>query len=153
MKRDAILSLLAPTVGGLLPTGAPPQALALLMDHLGGRVNDREPPAAVWGNPTPVSDLQQLVKNMARRREGWGGKQWGALEELISRESGWDPNADNPTSTAHGLFQFLDSTRQNYGVTTNSPLRKQVRAGLNYIDDRYDSPAAALRFHDRMNWY
>lgn len=153
MKQDAILSLLTPTLGNLLPAGAPPQAMALLMDQLGGQ-NNPEPPAASYGNPTPVSDLQEMVKRMARRREGWGGKQWGALEELISRESSWNPRAENPTSTASELFQFLDSTAANYGLKpTGNPVRAQARAGLQYIEDRYGTPRAALRFHDKNNWY
>jgi len=32
---------------------------------------------------------------------------------LIIAESGWNPNAKNPASTAHGLGQFLDSTWDN----------------------------------------
>jgi len=32
---------------------------------------------------------------------------------LIISESGWNPNAKNPISTAHGLGQFLDSTWNN----------------------------------------
>ena len=32
------------------------------------------------------------------------------LNNLIKCESGWDPNAKNPKSTAKGLCQFLDST-------------------------------------------
>lgn len=152
MKQDAILSLLTPTISNLLPAGAPPQALAMLMGQLGGQ-NNPEPPAASYGNPTPVSDLQEMTKRMARRLEGWRGGQWGALEELISRESGWDPYAENPTSSAADLFQFLDSTRANYNLPLHANPRRQVRAGLQYIEDRYGTPKAALAHHNRMNWY
>lgn len=35
---------------------------------------------------------------------------WGrtCIRAVISNESGWDPSAKNPTSTASGLLQFLD---------------------------------------------
>jgi len=34
------------------------------------------------------------------------------LEEIIKRESGGDPNAKNPKSTAYGYCQFIDQTWQ-----------------------------------------
>lgn len=96
-------------------------------------------------------DLKSMVRQMAEEM-GWGADQWPALEELVQRESSWNPTAQNPTSTAFGLFQFLDSTWKNYGTKTSDPAA-QAQAGLAYIRDRYGSPAAALAFHDRKNWY
>lgn len=77
-----------------------------------------------------------------------------ALDRLIQKESSWNPKAKNPTSTAHGLFQFLDSTRKNYGIQgrTEDPY-VQAKAGLKYIKDRYGTVEAALAFHDKNNWY
>ena len=34
---------------------------------------------------------------------------------VLARESGGNPLAENPTSTASGLWQFLDSTWAGYG--------------------------------------
>jgi len=34
-------------------------------------------------------------------------------DSIITKESGWNPEAKNPVSTAHGLGQFLDSTWNN----------------------------------------
>lgn len=34
---------------------------------------------------------------------------------VLSRESGGNPKAENPTSTASGLWQFIDSTWAGYG--------------------------------------
>ena len=33
---------------------------------------------------------------------------WPALNQLVRNESSWNPNAQNPSSSAYGLFQFLD---------------------------------------------
>jgi len=41
----------------------------------------------------------------------------GYLERTAQIESGMDPNARNPNSTAGGLFQFLDSTAEAYNLT------------------------------------
>lgn len=96
------------------------------------------------GSRAPIGDVRSLVQSLAAKR-GWSGNQWDALADLIQRESGWNPTAANPTSSAYGLFQFLDSTRKNYGITRQSPLEAQINAGLQYIADRYQDPQRALQ--------
>lgn len=75
--------------------------------------------------------------------------------EIVARESSFRSDAKNPTSTARGLFQFLDSTRQNYGgssVNWDDPVA-QALAGVQYIKDRYSTPEKAIAFHNKNNWY
>lgn len=40
----------------------------------------------------------------------------------IGQESGWDPNAKNPTTTATGLGQFVKGTAQQFGIDPLDPL-------------------------------
>jgi hypothetical protein len=102
------------------------------------------------GTGGPIKDY---ARRIAAERYGWGEDQWAALDELVQRESSWRPDADNPRSTAYGLFQFLNGTWAGTGVErTNDPYR-QIDAGLIYVQNRYGSPSAALAFHDRNNWY
>jgi hypothetical protein len=108
-------------------------------------------PASAPTGSAASGGIKGMVRQMAAEM-GWGDDQWGALEELVTRESSWNPEAQNPTSTAYGLFQFLDSTWANYGQKTSDPAA-QARAGLAYIRDRYGSPQAALSFHDKNNYY
>lgn len=85
---------------------------------------------------------------------GWdSGANWAALDRLIAKESSWNPNAQNPTSTAYGLFQFLNGTWGSTGVAKTSDPGRQAEAGLRYIQSRYGNPVAALDFHNRNNWY
>jgi hypothetical protein len=77
----------------------------------------------------------------------------GALVELWNKESGWNPNAQNPTSTAYGIAQFLNGTWGGTGFQKTNDPYTQIRAGLQYIKGRYGSPSAALSFHHRNNWY
>lgn len=73
----------------------------------------------------------------------------------MARESSFNPNAKNPKSTAQGLFQFLNSTRKNYGgnkVNWNDPYQQTI-AGLQYIEDKYGNPEDALAFWDKNKWY
>jgi hypothetical protein len=100
----------------------------------------------------PTSDVQRMVQQMAASMFGWGGGQWNALDWLVSHESSWNPNAQNPTSSAYGLFQFLDGTWGPYGPKTSDP-RKQAEYGLRYIKDRYGSPEKAKAFWEGHHWY
>jgi hypothetical protein len=78
--------------------------------------------------------------------KGWTGNQWSCLDELVWRESRWKINADNPNSSAFGLFQMLRTPE-------DTEIEEQTKRGLRYIEHRYDEPCSALRHHDRRNWY
>jgi hypothetical protein len=82
---------------------------------------------------------------------GWSGME-NSLNELIMGESGWDPNIHNPTSTAYGIGQFLNSTWKPYGQKTSDPY-KQIDYTLHYIKDRYGNPTRANIFKKGHNWY
>lgn len=74
---------------------------------------------------------------------GWTGPQWDALYQLWQHESGWNNTAQNPTSTAYGIAQFLNSTWGSVGATKTSDPSGQIAAGLRYIANAYGSPLAA----------
>ena len=94
--------------------------------------------------------LQSMAKSMLAAR-GWGN-QWPQFDRLVQKESSWNPNAQNRTSTAYGLGQFLNMTWRPYGPKTSDP-RKQLDYMMSYIRDRHGDPAGALAFHLRNNSY
>ena len=83
---------------------------------------------------------------------GWSASQMGPLIALWNQESGWNPIAQNPTSTAYGIAQFLDTTWAGYGPKTSDGY-KQIFYGLEYIRSRYGSPSAAWGHEQAFNWY
>jgi hypothetical protein len=119
-----------------------------------------------YGNYTsaaavPKSQLQKQAQQMAAA-QGWTGAEWNALSDLVQRESGWNPNAQNPHSTANGLGQFLDSTWKSTGYQKSSDPTIQLKALFRYVQQRYGSPTKALQFwlsrkpingRDVGNWY
>lgn len=115
-----------------------------------GLLEDVLPKSApkVPANGDPVAIGKALA-----RRYGWSGDQWRALYELWSRESGWNPQADNPTSSAFGIPQALTGTHDVSSAYLRGNPRAQIKWGLDYIDRRYGSPLEALAFHDSNNWY
>ena len=84
---------------------------------------------------------------------GWTGKELSAWYTLGMKESGWRNTAQNPTSTAYGIGQFLNSTWAGVGMTKTSDPQQQVLAMAKYIKNRYGSPSRALAFHYANNWY
>lgn len=96
------------------------------------------------GSVPNATGMAKLVQTIAQSFAGWGsGYQWDALYKLIMGESGFRSNAQNPTSTAYGLFQFLDSTWGTVGAHKTSDPTQQTIAGLKYIQRSYGSPAQA----------
>ena len=104
------------------------------------------------GAPVGAGGNVGLGQLMAARY-GWTGGQWNDLYALWRRESGWNNLAQNPTSTAFGIPQFLNSTWATVGYPKSSDSAVQIAAGLRYIDQRYGSPANAWAHETRFGWY
>lgn len=117
-------------------------------------------------NPVPVSgdysdygsSYQNFTKDLsvALSRAGVSPDWASGITELVKRESGFNPKAKNPTSTAHGYAQFLKSTRSNYekktGLSYDVPVNQLIMM-MQYVKDRYGSPDKALNFWNKNNWY
>lgn len=115
--------------------------------------------ASAWAGAPDASVVEKVKAAMATY--GWDkGAEWEALNQLIGHESSWNPNAQNPSSTAYGLFQFLDSTWAGVGGSKTSDPYQQAIYGGRYIKQRYGSPSAAWAFWQNPqpnpyggNWY
>jgi len=88
----------------------------------------------------------ESIVRAAASAYGWdSGANWEAIHFIIQHESSWNPNAQNPTSTAYGLFQML--------VETSSDPAVQAANGMAYIASRYGTPVNAMDFWQANNWY
>jgi len=106
------------------------------------------PPAAAASSPPPAP-----VPLRGGRCDLSGTS--AAERWIIMHESGGDPTAQNPASTAFGLGQLLLGNRilylgQDY-ATTNCG--KQLTAFRAYVRDRYRTAEAAQAFWQRHGWY
>lgn len=85
---------------------------------------------------------------------GFGEDQFGCLDSLYVRESGWDVYADNPTSSAYGIPQALPGNKMaSAGADWETNPVTQIRWGLGYIADRYGSPCGAWGHSQANGWY
>jgi hypothetical protein len=125
----------------------------------GTAVRDSHPGASGPSSGTPGPGTTGLsgnkaIVNKVARGYGWGsGGEWNSLVALVNSESGFRNTAQNPTSSAYGMFQFLDSTWHSYGGHKTSDPRLQSIYGLKYIKSRYGDPNHAWSFHKAHNWY
>ena len=65
------------------------------------------------GNPAfSTWEIKLTIRDAARRFHPLGGAPMALC--IADRESGFYPKADNPTSTAFGIFQIVDGTWQSW---------------------------------------
>lgn len=85
---------------------------------------------------------------------GFSASQFGCLDSLWQKESGWDPTARNPSSGAHGIPQALPGSKMaSAGADWYTDPRTQITWGLGYIEQRYGSPCAAWNHSQAVDWY
>lgn len=85
---------------------------------------------------------------------GWAADQMQCLQTLWTKESDWTTTATNPSSGAYGIVQSLPAEKMaSAGADYLTNYRTQINWGLNYIQERYQSPCGALNFHYSNNWY
>ena len=103
--------------------------------------------------------LQQRQQRQAGQVRGGGKCDLSGTSDaeyfIIMKESGGDPTADNPRSTAFGLGQLLLDGRRHYlgdnYATTDCALQLQAFRG--YVRDRYGTAENARAFWLSHGWY
>jgi hypothetical protein len=95
----------------------------------------------------------QAYQAYALGQLGGNTAQSSCLNQLWQKESGWNPKAQNPSSTAYGIPQFLNSTWASTGIAKTSDPYRQIDAGLVYIQKRYGTPCKAWAFWQSHKWY
>ena len=85
---------------------------------------------------------------------GWSDNDFECLVALWNKESGWNVNAHNSSSGAHGIPQALPASKMSSaGSDYLTSYQTQVDWGLGYISSRYGSPSAAWSHSQRTGWY
>jgi resuscitation-promoting factor RpfB len=107
--------------------------------------------AAAACGPSAGSPQQIAQQQLAAR--GWSS-QWGCLNALWTRESGWNPRAYNPSSGAYGIPQALPGSKMaSAGADWYTNPATQISWGLSYIAGRYGSPCGAWNHSLATGWY
>lgn len=75
---------------------------------------------------------------------------WGYVDSIVSRESGWNPNAVNASSGACGLGQQLPCGK--WAGAWNDPVAA-LKAMTGYVTGRYGGWPQAVAFWNANHWY
>ena len=85
---------------------------------------------------------------------GFSIDQMSCLDNLWTKESGWNHRAQNPSSGAYGIPQALPGSKMaSHGDDWQTNPATQIRWGLAYIKNRYSTPCGAWQFFQNNNWY
>ncbi|MEU1180833.1 transglycosylase SLT domain-containing protein [Streptomyces sp. NPDC005820] len=81
-------------------------------------------------------------------------KQYNAFAHIVKHESNWNVSATNSSSGAYGLVQALPGSKMaSAGSDWKTSAATQIKWGLDYMNSRYGSPAAAWNFWQANGWY
>lgn len=100
-----------------------------------------QPPAPYTGGGSPAEWMSAA---------GIAESDWGYVDYIVTRESGWDPNATNPSSGACGLVQMYPCNKA--GVNSRDPVANLAWAN-SYAIGRYGSWAGAHAFWTANHWW
>jgi hypothetical protein len=140
-----------------------PQTFVVASEHTNGVVRDvfgsemiiieaPKPNAPAVGIPDPGT-AQAIAYDMVIAR-GWGAGEFDCLVSLWNRESGWNVNAHNASSGAHGIPQALPGEKMaSVGADWATNPATQITWGLGYIEGRYGTPCGAWAMSEEQGWY
>ena len=101
--------------------------------------------------PVSSGSARAIARSQLSAR-GWSD-QFGCLDRLWQKESGWRTTASNP-SGAYGIPQALPGSKMaSAGDDWRTNPATQIRWGLGYIGSRYGGPCAAWSHSQSQGWY
>ncbi|MFK4868749.1 transglycosylase SLT domain-containing protein [Streptomyces sp. CSMPJR101] len=102
----------------------------------------------------PVQSSYTIAQIQAMARQMVPADQFQCFSNIVDHESSWNYRAVNPSSGAYGLFQALPGSKMSsVGADWQTNPATQIKWGLNYMNERYDSPCGAWSFWQANHWY
>jgi len=103
--------------------------------------------------PPPNPGTAQSIGFNMLASFGFASSQWGCLDNLWNRESGWVYNAEN-ASGAYGIPQALPGSKMaSAGADWLTNPTTQIKWGLGYIKSLYATPCGAWGHEEADGWY
>lgn len=92
----------------------------------------------------PVQSTYTIAQVQAMAKQIVGSGQYACFSNIVTRESGWDYTATNPSSGAYGLVQSNPGDKMaSVASDWRTNPATQIKWGLNYMNNRYGSPCGA----------
>ena len=104
--------------------------------------------APAQSNPYAGESAYQVAEGIVPSGE------FACFDWIVTRESGWNVEARNPSSGAYGLGQALPGDKMaSAGPDWETNPATQIKWTLGYMDERYGSPCGAQSFWESHGWY
>lgn len=105
-------------------------------------------------DPETATTPQEIARQMMANRYSWGDDEFACYDRIITQESRWQWDADNPRSSAYGIPQALPGSKMaSAGADWRTNPATQITWGLGYVKQRYGTPCKALSFKRGHGWY
>jgi len=142
--------LMAAATKSFKVVGKPKVATKPAPPSTGGGVGGGAPVVNV---PIPSPGTAQNIAYNLLPSFGFSKSQFGCLDSIWSRESGWRVTAAN-ASGAYGIPQALPGSKMaSAGPNWQTNATTQIKWGLGYIKGRYGTPCGAWSFWQGHGWY
>ena len=102
----------------------------------------------------PIPSASGPAAAVARALFPWPASMWPAFNAVEMREAGYNLTAQNPTSNAYGVAQFINGPSEYFQWGGNPfSAAGQFTAMFNYIRSRYGNPLGAWAHELAFGWY
>lgn len=111
---------------------------------------------AILASQTKAAQIIVPAVNVTGSKADWLAQSgipaahWGYVDSIVTRESGWNPNAVNKSSGACGLGQQLPCGK--WSGAWNDPVAA-LKAMTGYVNSRYGGWDGAVAFWNTNHWY
>lgn len=109
-----------------------------------------EPSPVVEHTVAPTQVIHTGTKYDWMSAAGIPETDWDNVDSIVTRESGWNPDAVNPSSGACGLAQALPCSKT--GDSWNDPV-VALTWQYQYVTSRYGGYTGAVSFWNIHHWY
>lgn len=101
-----------------------------------------------------VAGAKATASSLAASEYGWGSDQFQCLDNLWTKESGWNYQAVNANGGATGIPQALPGSKMaTIAADWRTNATTQITWGLQYISASYGTPCAAWAHSQASNFY
>jgi len=101
-----------------------------------------------------VAGAKATATSLAASKYGWGSAQFRCLDNLWTKESGWNYRAVNPNGGATGIPQALPGSKMaTVAADWQTNATTQITWGLQYISAAYGTPCAAWAHSQANDFY
>ncbi|WP_439692245.1 phospholipase [Curtobacterium sp. SP.BCo] len=101
-----------------------------------------------------VAGAKATASSLAASQYGWGSDQFQCLDNLWTKESGWNYQAVNANGGATGIPQALPGSKMaTIAADWRTNATTQITWGLQYISASYGTPCAAWAHSQASNFY